>query len=84
MSPLRGGPSLELDDLLELTFDAVFVRRLGDQVITYWNAGCEELYGWPADEAVGRRVDELLQTRYPDPPEVIARSAGPNEASSAG
>jgi len=71
MSPLRGGPSLELDDLLELTFDAVFVRRLGDQVITYWNAGCEELYGWPADEAVGRRVDELLQTRYPDPPEVI-------------
>src|SRR5579884_1808731 len=58
-----------VDDLLRLSFDAVLVRHREDGVITRWNAGCEELYGWLAREAIGRPVHELLRTRYPEPPE---------------
>ena len=31
-----------------------------DGVITHWTAGAERLYGWSADEAIGRSVVELL------------------------
>lgn len=55
--------------LLDLTHDAIFVRDLND-VITYWSAGAEELYGWRREEAIGRRASELLNTRFP-----IAREA---------
>ena len=34
--------------LLDLTHDTVFVRDMND-VITYWNRGAEELYGWQRD-----------------------------------
>ncbi|HUK33447.1 MAG TPA: PAS domain S-box protein [Vicinamibacterales bacterium] len=58
--------------VLDLTHDAVFICDLvGAPVpgaptrITYWNRGAEELYGWTADEAVGRIADELLPTMYP-------------------
>ena len=46
--------------LLNLTHDTIFVRDMGD-IITYWNRGAEELYGWAAQEAVAalnaRRFD---------------------------
>jgi PAS domain S-box-containing protein len=54
----------EQADLLELTHDAIFVRDMDDS-ITYWNRGAEVLYGWPREEAVGRRATDLLQTRFP-------------------
>ena len=50
--------------LLELTHDAIFVRDMND-TITYWNRGAEALYGWPREEAVGRRAAALLQTSFP-------------------
>src|SRR6202166_5077067 len=50
--------------LLNLTHDPIFVRDMGD-VITYWNRGAQELYGWTDKEAVGRRSQELLQTIFP-------------------
>lgn len=50
--------------LLDLTHDAIFVRDRND-VITYWNAGAEQLYGWPRKEALGQKANTLLKTRYP-------------------
>ena len=56
--------------LLNLSHDMIFVRdRRG--VISFWNRGAEETYGWSAAEAIGRVADELLQTAYSDPRDVI-------------
>jgi PAS domain S-box-containing protein len=52
--------------LLELIHDPVFVRDMKD-VITYWNRGAEELYGWKREEALGKITHELLQTVFPAP-----------------
>lgn len=56
--------------LLDLTHDTVFVRDLND-VITYWNRGAEQLYGWTREEAIGRVAHELVQTSFPTPLEAI-------------
>lgn len=51
-------------DLLNLTHDTIFVRDRRD-VITFWNRGAEELYGWTSAEALGRTTHDLLQTVFP-------------------
>jgi PAS domain S-box-containing protein len=56
--------------LLELTHDTIFVRDMND-VITYWNRGAQELFGWPAEQAIGRVSYQLLQTVYPAPMESL-------------
>jgi len=56
--------------LLNLTHDTIFVRDMSD-VITYWNRGAQELYGWTAEEALGKRAHELLQSLFPAPIEEI-------------
>jgi PAS domain S-box-containing protein len=56
--------------LLDLTHDTIFVRDMND-VITYWNHGAEELYGWPREQAVGKHCHQLLRTRFPEPLEAI-------------
>ena len=56
----------EQASLLNLTHDTVFVRDMND-VITYWNRGAEERYGWSSQEAVGRAIHELTQTSFPAP-----------------
>ena len=56
--------------LLDLTHDTIFVRNMSD-VITYWNRGAEELYGWRSAEAVGRVCHELTRTIFPKPLEEI-------------
>ena len=52
--------------LLNLTHDTIFVRDMSD-VITYWNRGAEGFYGWTAEEAIGSRTHDLLQTIFPAP-----------------
>jgi PAS domain S-box-containing protein len=52
--------------LLDLTHDTIFVRDTSD-VITYWNRGAEELYGWTSEQAIGRPAHQLLQTIFPMP-----------------
>lgn len=56
--------------LLNLTHDTIFVRDQSD-VIVYWNRGAEELYGWAAVDAVGKRSHDLLRTIFPAPLEGI-------------
>jgi PAS domain S-box-containing protein len=57
--------------LLDLSNDAILVRD-GDDRITYWNKSASELYGFSADEAIGRVSHELLQTEFPELQERIA------------
>ena len=45
--------------LLDKTQDAIMVRDLKNCVL-YWNQTAERLYGWTAEEAIGRPVHELL------------------------
>ena len=52
--------------LLNLTHDTIFARDMSD-VITYWNRGAQELYGWTAEDAIGRNSQHLLQTGFPAP-----------------
>jgi PAS domain S-box-containing protein len=56
----------EQASLLNLTHDTIFVRDMSD-IITYWNRGAEELYGWPAEDAIGKQSHQLLQTDFPIP-----------------
>jgi PAS domain S-box-containing protein len=56
--------------LLDLTHDSIFVRDRND-IVTFWNRGAEELYGFRADEALGRNVHALLRTVFPVDPEAI-------------
>ena len=57
-------------ELLDLTHDSIFVRDWND-VITYWNRGAEELYGWTAEQAIGQHAHELLRTVCPVPVDEI-------------
>jgi PAS domain S-box-containing protein len=61
----------EQAELLELTYDAVIVRNLNDE-ITYWNRGAEGLYGWRVEEILGKVPYDLLQTLFPKPRAEIA------------
>jgi PAS domain S-box-containing protein len=57
----------ERSSLLDLTHDSICVRDMND-VITFWNRGAEELYGYTAGEVVGRvTTHRLLQTVFPTP-----------------
>src|SRR6185295_13430833 len=61
----------EQASLLNLTHDTIFVRDMNN-VITYWNRGAEELYGWKAEEVIGKiTTHQLLQTVFSKPLEEI-------------
>jgi PAS domain S-box-containing protein len=38
-----------------------------DGTVVYWSRAAEELYGYPAADALGRRAATLLRTRFPMP-----------------
>jgi PAS domain S-box-containing protein len=52
--------------LLNLSFDAIMVCDCEDR-ITFWNRGCQELYGWSGTEVLGKVAHELLQAVLPEP-----------------
>lgn len=57
--------------LVDLAFDAMFVRGFHQRVITFWNEGAERLYGWTREEAIGKVPRDLLRSTYPEPLELI-------------
>ncbi|HZM98597.1 MAG TPA: PAS domain S-box protein [Pyrinomonadaceae bacterium] len=50
---------LEQAALLDQAQDAILVRDL-DHNIRFWNKGAEKIYGWTAEEAIGKNVKDLL------------------------
>ncbi len=59
--------------LLDLANDAILVRDLVGDTITYWNDGAVRLYGWRAEEALGAYIHNFLSTTFPFPLEDIKR-----------
>src|SRR4026208_22069 len=45
--------------LLDGAQDAILVRDLNHNIL-FWNKGAEKIYGWSAQEALGRNAGELL------------------------
>ena len=57
-------------ELLDLANDAIVVREM-DGVITFWNEGATEMYGWGKEEALGKIMRDLLETEFPLPRDEI-------------
>ncbi|MGA8417072.1 MAG: ATP-binding protein [Candidatus Dormiibacterota bacterium] len=57
--------------LLDLAYDAVTTWNVRTQLITFWNKGAEELYGWSSNEAIGRDAGELLHSELPESRDAI-------------
>ena len=53
----------ELIDAVE--FAAVMIID-DEDIIRHWSRGCEELYGWRAAQAIGRKRTDLLHTQAPE------------------
>src|SRR6185503_4000491 len=50
--------------LVELSDEAIFAWDLHDGIVE-WNTGCERLYGYSREQALGRSSHELLETIRP-------------------
>src|SRR5262249_59432177 len=50
--------------LIESSVEPIYIWDF-DKDIVEWNQGCERLYGYTRDEAVGRNHHELLRTDSP-------------------
>ena len=61
-----------IDELVRILDGANIVVHDLEGRIARWTAGCEQLYGWSAAEAVGRNVQELLGTVCEGSPEAMA------------
>jgi PAS domain S-box-containing protein len=57
--------------LLNLSHDAIFVVDSAD-VVSFWNSGAEDLYGFTREQAIGNVASEFLQTRFPESLEQVA------------
>src|SRR3954471_12368058 len=59
---------------LNSTEDAVVVFD-AEWLVTVWNRGAERLYGWTADEMLGRRAIEVVRVELSDEQKLDARRA---------
>jgi PAS domain S-box-containing protein len=66
-APTMGAASLVANAVA--LFEAVDLPVVGtdtESVVTYWNTGAADLFGWSAEEAEGRHFGELLGAAYAD------------------
>ncbi len=56
-----------LDEIARVLDGANVIVHGLDGVISRWTTGCEQLYGWTRQEAVGRVVHNMLATVFPEP-----------------
>ena len=49
--------------VLDAAHDAILVTDLDDRVI-YWNKGAERLFGWTANEVIGRKTSSFLYSNF--------------------
>ncbi len=50
----------EQADIINRAHDAIIVLNFKDQRIASWNSGAERLYGWVAEDAIGKPLGELI------------------------
>jgi PAS domain S-box-containing protein len=50
----------EQADIINRAHDAIIIRNFETEEITFWNKGAEHLYGWSAEEALGKPIGELI------------------------
>ncbi|MBI3626419.1 PAS domain-containing sensor histidine kinase [Candidatus Uhrbacteria bacterium] len=56
---------LQLAEIVESSQDAIIGKSLAG-IMTSWNKGAEKIYGYAADEAIGKHVSILLPPGYQD------------------
>jgi PAS domain S-box-containing protein len=61
----------EQASLLDRAQDAIMVRNL-DRTIRFWNKSAERLYGWTAEEVLGKSMEEFM---YEDPQVLVGAMA---------
>lgn len=55
----------EMTELTEALEQTTLIVTTTDGAITHWSRGCEQLYGWSVEEAVGQNKYALLRARCP-------------------
>jgi hypothetical protein len=51
---------LEQANIINRAQDAIIIRTFADEVITFWNKGAEHVYGWSANEMLGKPIGQLI------------------------
>ncbi|MCA9292008.1 MAG: PAS domain S-box protein [Phycisphaerales bacterium] len=73
--PTRHDPSVAPASIIESS-DHAIIGRSNDGTVTIWSRGAARLFGIPAPEAIGRRLNMLLpETHEDEPAELLGRVA---------
>lgn len=70
----EGGSQLQLAAIVEASHDAIIGKTL-DGVVTSWNGGAENMYGYSAEEVIGKSALFLFPTERKDEMTVLLKKA---------